>query len=187
MLLVVGLGNPDGQYKMSRHNVGFMAVDSFAHRFSFSPFSAKHQGLIAEGKIAGEKILLLKPQTYMNSSGQSVVQVAHFYKIPPENILVIHDDLDLNFAQIKMKSGGGAGGHNGLKSIDACLGSKDYYRLRIGIGRPVQKTQVVDYVLGNFSKSEQTELETLFEKIEKSMPAFIEKGQDGFLNTFKGD
>ena len=186
MFLVAGLGNPDGQYRFNRHNVGFMAVDNFAHRFSFSDFSKKHQGLIAEGKIEEEKVLLLKPQTYMNASGQSIAEVAHFYKIPMENILVIHDDLDLPFAHIKMKLGGGSAGHNGLKSIDSCLG-KDYYRLRIGIGRPVNKSQVIDYVLSNFSQTEQTELQNLFGKIEKAFPAFLKKYQDGFLNTFKGE
>lgn len=187
MFLVAGLGNPDEQYRFNRHNVGFMAVDSLAHRFSFSNFSKKHQGLIAEGEIARKKVLLLKPQTYMNASGQSVAAIARFYKIPMENILVIHDDLDLPFARIKMKLGGGSAGHNGLKSIDACLGSNAYYRLRIGIGRPMDKSQVIDYVLSNFSKAEQADLQILFKKIERAFPAFLEKYQDGFLNTFKGE
>lgn len=117
MKLIVGLGNPGSEYACSRHNVGFMAVDELAHRHSFSEFKEKFKGLIAAGEIAGEKVYLLKPQTYMNLSGESVLAVCSFYKIKPQDIIVFHDDMDLDIARVKVKTGGGSGGHNGLKVL----------------------------------------------------------------------
>lgn len=175
MFLVVGLGNPDKQYASNRHNVGFMAADEIFRRYSFVAFSKKHQGLLADGTVDGTRVLILKPQTYMNLSGDSVLATAAFYKILPENILVIHDDLDLKFGDVRLKIGGGNAGHNGLKSIDGKIG-KEYWRLRIGIGRPENKDMVSDYVLSNFSKDEQKELDVLLEKIADGLPDFFEKG-----------
>ena len=131
MLLLVGLGNPGPEYAGTRHNVGFMAVDTIVHRHGFGPLRSKFQGLISEGLISGEKILALKPLTYMNESGQSVGEAARFYKIPSENIIVCHDELDLPPGKVRVKTGGGSGGHNGIKSIDAHIGP-EYRRLRIG-------------------------------------------------------
>ena len=132
MFLVVGLGNPGEEYRNTRHNIGFMAADEIVSRYHFSAFKNKFDGLVAEGQIAGEKVLLLKPQTFMNLSGKSVVQCAFFYKILPENIIVIHDDIDLNLGHMKAKIGGGAGGHNGLKSIISALGSEGFPRVKVG-------------------------------------------------------
>jgi PTH1 family peptidyl-tRNA hydrolase len=135
MLLIAGLGNPGPQYAKNRHNVGFMAADAIARRHSFSGFSKKFRGEIAEGTLAGEKVLIIKPMTFMNLSGDSVGEAMRFYKLSPSDIIVIHDELDLAPGKLKLKTGGGHGGHNGLKSIDAHCG-KDYKRLRIGIGHP---------------------------------------------------
>ncbi|HRP78708.1 MAG TPA: aminoacyl-tRNA hydrolase, partial [Aquamicrobium sp.] len=135
MLLIAGLGNPGPKYENNRHNVGFMAADAIARRHSFSPWSRKFQGLIAEGRIGGEKVLLIKPQTFMNLSGQSVGEAMRFHKLSPADLIVLYDELDLAPAKVRIKTGGGAGGHNGIRSLDAHCG-KDYRRVRIGIGHP---------------------------------------------------
>ncbi|MDZ7603170.1 MAG: aminoacyl-tRNA hydrolase, partial [Hoeflea sp.] len=150
MLLIAGLGNPGPQYARNRHNVGFMAVDEIARRHSFSGFSKKFRGEIAEGTIADQKVLLLKPMTFMNLSGDSVGDALRFYKLSPADLIVLHDELDIAPGKLKLKTGGGNGGHNGLKSIDAHCG-KDYKRLRIGIGHPGHKDRVSPYVLGDFA------------------------------------
>ena len=138
MWLIVGLGNPGGSYARNRHNIGFMAADEIVRRHCFSPWRSKYQGQIAEGTIAGEKVLVLKPETYMNLSGQSVAAAARFHKIPNGNVIALHDEIDLPPGKVRVKKGGGAAGHNGLKSIDAHLGN-DYWRVRLGIGHPGDK------------------------------------------------
>lgn len=183
MFLIVGLGNPGAEYAGTRHNVGFMAVDALSNEFSFSPFKAKFDGLIAEGTINGEKVYLLKPQTYMNLSGNSVVKAAHFYKILPENVIVLHDDMDLPCGKIKVKCGGGSGGHNGIKSIDAAI-TPNYNRIRIGVGHPNPKnnTDVVDYVLGSFSKDDKALIENNINLIAKSIDILLKKGIAEYSN-----
>ena len=158
MLLFVGLGNPGPKYKKNRHNVGFMAVDELVRRLSFSPWKVRFSGRTSEGRIESQKILILKPETYMNESGRSVREAANFHKIPPEDIFVFHDDLDLAPGKLRVKQGGGHGGHNGLRSIDAHLG-KDYWRVRQGIGHPGDKSRVHNHVLGDFSRAESKWLE----------------------------
>ena len=153
MFLIVGLGNPGKEYALHRHNVGFMAIDTIASCYNFSDFRLKDQGMVAEGSIGSHKVLLLKPMTYMNKSGQALSAIARFYKIPIENIIVIHDELDLAPGFLKIKVGGGHGGHNGLRSIDSHVG-KEYTRIRFGIGHPGSKEKVTGYVLHNFAKSE---------------------------------
>ncbi|MCY0096175.1 aminoacyl-tRNA hydrolase [Hoeflea ulvae] len=181
MLLIVGLGNPGPQYARNRHNVGFMAADAIARRHSFSGFSKKFRGEIAEGTLAGEKALLLKPMTFMNLSGDSVGEAMRFYKLKPADIIVIHDELDLAPGKLKLKTGGGNGGHNGLKSIDAHCG-KDYKRLRIGIGHPGHKDRVNPHVLGDFAKADQDWLQPLLDAIADHAE-LIAKGDDaGFFN-----
>ncbi len=156
MWLFVGLGNPGGEYAMNRHNVGFMVLDAIKDEYpAFSPYRSKFQGKTAEGRLKNNKIMLLKPETYMNNAGQSVAKAAQFYKIEPEKIIVFHDELDINPATVRVKKGGGNAGHNGLKSIQAHLGTADFWRVRIGIGRPAHKGAVSNYVLDNFSKAEQ--------------------------------
>ncbi len=182
MFLIVGLGNPGAEYAKTRHNAGFMAVDAIAEKFSFSPFRNKFDGLIAEGRIGGEKAYLLKPQTYMNLSGNSVVKAAAFYKILPSEIVVIHDDMDLPCGRLKTKTGGGAGGHNGLKSIDAAI-TPAYHRIRIGVGHP-QGTggEVVNYVLGGFSKTDEKLIAAAINTIAETLPVLLEKGTDAYSN-----
>ena len=183
MFLVVGLGNPGAEYVATRHNVGFMAADEIHRRYNFSSFRTKFDGLIAEGQIEGEKVYLLKPQTYMNLSGNSVVKVANFYKILPQNIIVIHDDMDLPTDKIKAKLGGGAGGHNGLKSIDACI-SPNYNRIRIGVGHPQNKTgeNVINHVLSGFSKVDKINIENDIDIVADIIGILIKKGVAEFSN-----
>ncbi len=139
-----------------RHNIGFMAIDVIAIRHGFSPWRQRFKGLVSEGIIAGQKILALKPMTYMNLSGESVQAAAAFFKIPEQNIIVFHDELDLAPGKIRIKRGGGAAGHNGLRSMDQHLASPDYWRVRLGIGHPGDKNRVTGYVLGDFAKDDMT-------------------------------
>lgn len=182
MFLIVGLGNPGAEYADTRHNVGFMAADEIARSYKFSPFKAKFDGLIAEGNIDNEKVLILKPQTFMNLSGNSVVKAAMFYKILPENIIVIHDDMDLSPTQIKAKIGGGAGGHNGLKSIDSHI-TPNYNRIRLGVGHPVgQGEEVVNHVLSRFSKIEREILDKNIVLIADTISILIKDGVAAYSN-----
>ena len=181
MYLLVGLGNPGDKYKDNRHNAGFMVVDQIASDNIMPAFKSKFNGEITEGRIANKKVLLLKPLTYMNDSGISVRKCADFYKIPPENIIVFHDELDLAPSKIKVKQGGGTGGHNGLKSIDAHLGNKDYWRVRLGIGHPGDKNRVSGYVLNDFSKEEQKWLENWIYVLSKHVGYLIEDKQDEYM------
>ena len=183
MFLVVGLGNPGAEYANTRHNVGFMAADEIHRRYNFSAFRAKFDGLIAEGNIEGEKVYLLKPQTFMNLSGNSVVKAASFYKILPQNVVVIHDDMDLPIDKMKAKIGGGAGGHNGLKSIDSCI-TPNYNRIRLGIGHPNIKTEevVVNHVLSSFSKADKAILEQNIDIVADLLPILLKKGVAEFSN-----
>ncbi|WP_284258610.1 aminoacyl-tRNA hydrolase [Acidocella aquatica] len=152
MFLWVGLGNPEPAMARQRHNIGFMAIDVIARRHGFSPWRQRFKGHVSEGVIAGHKILALKPMTYMNLSGESVQAAATFFKIPPADITVFHDDLDLAPGKIRVKKGGGAAGHNGLRSMDQHLNTPDYWRVRLGIGHPGEKHRVTGHVLGDFTK-----------------------------------
>jgi PTH1 family peptidyl-tRNA hydrolase len=181
MRLLVGLGNPGSRYAMTRHNVGFMAVDAIAARYRFAPFRAKFQGTISEGTVGDAKVLLLKPETYMNASGDSVGAAARFYKIDLSEIAVIHDDIDLADGKLRVKRGGGAGGHNGLRSIDDTLGP-DYWRVRIGIGHPGMKELVEAYVLQNFTAEERQWLEPLIGAIAEAAPVLAADDTGAFMS-----
>lgn len=182
MFLIVGLGNPGAEYAGTRHNVGFMAADFLYQKFNFAPFRDKFDGEIAEGKIGGEKVYLLKPQTYMNLSGNSVVKAAHFYKILPENIIVIHDDLDLPVGKVKAKLGGGAGGHNGIKSIDAAI-TPNYNRIRIGVGHPQTGGEaVVNHVLSRFGKADEDVIYNEIEIVASLIEVLMKDGIAAFCN-----
>jgi len=181
MLLLVGLGNPGAGYSENRHNIGFMAVDEIVRRHSFSPWRKKFQAEVAEGTVGGVKVLAIKPQTYMNRSGQSVGDAVRFYKVDPENVVVIHDELDLPLGRLKVKKGGGHGGHNGLRDIDAHIG-KEYRRIRLGIGHPGDKDQVTGHVLSDFAKGERPLLDKLMDEISHEFPS-VAKGDDAnFMN-----
>ena len=160
MRLFVGLGNPGPRYVANRHNIGFMAVEAIARRHGFAPWRRGFQGVATEGTIASEKILLLLPGTFMNESGQAVAEAAHFYKLGAEDITVLHDEVELPPAKVRLKSGGGNAGHNGLRSITAHIGN-DYRRVRLGVGHPGVKELVHGHVLGDFSKAEREWVEAL--------------------------
>jgi PTH1 family peptidyl-tRNA hydrolase len=155
MQLWVGLGNPELGMARNRHNIGFMALDVIAIRHGFSPWRQRFKGLVAEGVVGQHKVLALKPQTYMNASGESVQAAAAFYKLAPEDITAFHDELDLVPGKMRMKRGGGSAGHNGLRSMDRMLGTPEYWRVRLGIGHPGEKERVLGHVLGDFGKADR--------------------------------
>jgi len=189
MKLLVGLGNPGAQYAGNRHNIGFMAIDAIADATGVSNWKSKHAGLLAEASIGGERALLLKPQTYMNKSGDSVQQVARFYKIENPDIIVFYDELDLAPGKVRVKVGGGNGGHNGLRSIDPQIGL-DYKRVRLGIGHP-GKEFVTHHVLGDFAKADRAWLTPLLDEIAHQVPLLLKGDDSGFMNKLalavKGD
>ncbi|OLP59400.1 aminoacyl-tRNA hydrolase [Xaviernesmea oryzae] len=181
MRILAGLGNPGAQYAGHRHNIGFMALDAIHRRHGFSPWSKKFKGEIAEGTLGGEKVLLIKPQTFMNLSGESVGEALRFYKLAPADLTVIYDELDLAPGRARIKVGGGHGGHNGIKSIDAHCGT-DYRRLRLGIGHPGSKERVNGHVLGDFAKADRSWLEPLLDALADHADLLIRGEDSQFLN-----
>lgn len=182
--LIVGLGNPGADYLLNRHNIGFMAADRLAEDLRASAWQKKFKGQIATGTLQDKTVLLLKPSTYMNLSGESVAEALRYYKLAPENVIVIHDDIDLAAADVRVKQGGGHGGHNGLKSIDAHIG-KDYWRVRLGVGRPEHKGDVTNFVLGNFAKADQAWLAPLLDALTQALPSLLKADAQGFLQALK--
>lgn len=180
MHLAVGLGNPGTNYANNRHNVGFMALDAIVARWKFGPWRARFQGHMCEGDIGGERVLALRPATFMNLSGQSVSEAARFFKVPIENVYVFYDELELAPGRIKAKRGGGNAGHNGLKSIDAHLGP-DYWRIRIGIGHPGDKNRVSGYVLQDFAKDDAAWREPLLDAIAEAVPLLVAGDENKFM------
>jgi PTH1 family peptidyl-tRNA hydrolase len=180
MRLIVGLGNPGARYERNRHNIGFMAVDAIVRRHSFPAFRPRFKGEFAEGTIAGEKVMLLKPQTFMNDSGEAVGAAARFYKIAPHEIAVIYDDLDLAEGKVRVKRGGGSAGHNGIRSIDALFGN-DYWRVRIGIGHPGVKELVLAYVLQNFPMEDMAWVGPVLDAIAQAAPLLVADDASGFM------
>ena len=172
MKLIVGLGNPGGEYKNTRHNVGFIFLNSFLSKESLSLDKKKFKGHYIEYSVNGNKAILLEPQTYMNLSGDSIIEFARYYKIDNEDILIIHDDLDLEVGKIRIRSKGSSGGHNGLKSIIARLGNENFKRVRIGIGKD-SNIPVVDYVLGKFSNEDMEILNKKMDVVNKVIEDFI--------------
>ncbi len=190
MILLVGLGNPGDRYRDTRHNVGFMALDLIAERWGRPPWRSKFHAETAQVDVPGgredaERAILLKPQTYMNRSGDSVQPAAAFYKVRPENVVVVHDELDLPFGQVRLKAGGGAAGHNGLRSISLRLGTNDYTRVRIGIGRPPPDFHGsgADYVLQGFSPAEQADLAEVVQGAASAIEMFAREGLSAAMNT----
>jgi len=181
MLIIAGLGNPGGKYAAHRHNIGFMAADEIVRRHSFGPWKSKHKAEISDGTINGEKVLVVKPQTYMNESGQAVGEILRFYKESINNLVVIYDELDLAPGKVRMKTGGGSGGHNGIKSIDAHCG-KDYRRMRLGIGHPGHKDRVTNHVLGDFAKADHTWLDPLLQAIADNAGELANGKDANFMN-----
>ena len=182
MRLVVGLGNPGSRHAKNRHNIGFMAVAAIARRYGFARFRSRFKGELAEGVIAGERRLLLCPQTFMNASGESVLAAMSFYRIAPGEIVVIHDELDLRPGKVRVKQGGGNAGHNGLRSIDAMIGA-DFWRIRLGIGHPGVKELVHPYVLQNFTAEEmQLWVVKLVDALAETIPWLLDGAPDAFMS-----
>ncbi len=186
MILVVGLGNPGDRYRDTRHNVGFMVVDLIAERWGRAVWRQKFQGETAQAEAAGgaTKVALLKPLTFMNLSGKSVQAAAAFYKVAPADVVVVHDELDVPFGQIKLKSGGGDAGHNGLKSVTAQLGTNAYQRVRVGIGRPPSdfRGDTADYVLRAFAPAEQADLADVVEHAANAVEMIVSHGISAAMN-----
>ena len=184
MLMIVGLGNPGAQYHLNRHNIGFMAVDAIADHFGFGPEKSKFNGLLREGRIDGHKVVCVKPQTFMNLSGPCVAHTAMFYKIPLPKVVVFHDELDLPPGDVRMKTGGGDAGHNGLKSITQHMGA-GYRRVRLGIGHPGDRDRVSGYVLGNFTANELVWLEPLLTALAAEAPRLAQSDDAGYVKAIK--
>jgi PTH1 family peptidyl-tRNA hydrolase len=179
--LIVGLGNPGPRHERNRHNIGFMAADAIVRRHRFGPWRGKFQSAIAEGAVgAGERVYAQKPETYMNASGDALGAVARFYKIAPEEIAVIYDEIDLAPGKLRVKRGGGAAGHNGIRSIDAAIG-EDYWRVRLGIGHPGLKELVQPYVLLNFTAEEMAWVMPLVEAVAEAQPLLVAEDAPGFM------
>jgi peptidyl-tRNA hydrolase, PTH1 family len=181
MRLLVGLGNPEPRHAKNRHNIGFMAVDALVRRHEFAPFRAKFSGAYAEGTVAGERVIALKPMTFMNLSGDSVGAAARFYKIDPAEIAVIHDELDLAEGKLRVKRGGGTAGHNGLRSIEDAIGP-DFWRVRLGIGHPGVKELVLPYVLQNFDAEEMSWVTPLVDAVAEALPLLVKDDAPGFMS-----
>lgn len=185
MYLVVGLGNPGRQYDMTRHNIGFVVIDHLADKLGIKVKKLKFKAIYGEGVIGGEKVLLVKPQTYMNLSGESVRDFVNFYKIPNENIIIIHDDISLAAGRLRIREKGSAGGHNGLKSIIYQLSTDEFIRIKIGVGTPENKDhELADYVLGRFTKEEIPVLEESIIKASMSVEEIIKNGAQSAMNKF---
>jgi PTH1 family peptidyl-tRNA hydrolase len=180
-LLIAGLGNPGAEYARNRHNAGFMAVDTIHASYDFMPWRVRFHGLISEGTLGGRKTYLLKPQTYMNESGLSIGPAMRFFKLPVSALVVIHDEIDLAAAKLKVKTGGGDAGNNGARSVTAALGP-DYRRVRIGIGHPGEKGRVHGHVLGNFSKADEQWLVPMLTAIAEVAPLLARDDDVGFMN-----
>ena len=181
MLLFVGLGNPGARYAGNRHNIGFMAVEAIAKRHGFAPWRRRFQGVTTEGNIDGKKVLLLLPGTFMNESGRAVAEAANFYKIGLQDIVVLHDELELPPGKVRIKAGGGNAGHNGLRSVSEHM-SNDYRRMRIGIGHPGAKELVHSYVLSDFAKAERPWVETLCDAVADNAGLLARNQDSSFQN-----
>ncbi|RGY96267.1 aminoacyl-tRNA hydrolase [Clostridium sp. AM58-1XD] len=186
MYLIAGLGNPTKQYEGTRHNAGFSVIDVLAGKLGISVNENKHKGLIGRGMAGSEKVILLKPQTFMNLSGESVRAVSDFYKIEPENIIIIYDDIDLAPGHLRVRAKGSAGGHNGIKSIIAHLGTQEFPRVRVGVGAKPDRMDLADYVLGRFPQVEKQVMEDAFEAAAQAAVTIVEEGTDTAMNRFNG-
>lgn len=184
--LIAGLGNPGPDYRQNRHNVGFMVVDALASALNIPIQRVEMRALVGKGAIAEERLILAKPQTYMNNSGMSVASLVRFYKIPLEQLLIVHDDLDLPFGTLRLRPFGGTGGQRGMESIVEKLATRDFPRLRVGIGRPPGRMDPADYVLHNFNPDQQDLLPEVLERAVKAIRMYILQGIETAMNEFNG-
>ena len=184
MYLIVGLGNPEQEYSNTRHNMGFDTINQISTKYNIETKKSKFQGLYGKGKIEDEDVILLKPQTYMNLSGICIKQFVEFYKIDKEEILIIYDDMDIEPGKIKIKKKGSSGGHNGMKSIIQELGTEEFHRIRIGIGKPLEEQDKINYVIGKIQQQEILKLHEGVEEAEKAVVEIIKNGIDIAMNKF---
>jgi PTH1 family peptidyl-tRNA hydrolase len=182
--LIVGLGNPGTRYENTRHNVGFLALDYISAKYAIKTDKLKHKSLIGDGNIGGQKVILVKPQTFMNSSGEAVRDLVEWYKIPLSNLIVIYDDIDLPAGRIRLRPKGSAGTHNGMRSILYQIQSEDFMRIRVGISRPPENWDLVDYVLGRFNSDERKSVEESIEKIAEAVAVIISEGIETAMNRY---
>lgn len=182
MKLIVGLGNPGSKYARNRHNIGYMALDQIAADHGFGPWKSKHQGVFSEGRLGTDKAILLKPETYMNNSGQSVQSAMRFYKLEPSDVIVLHDEIDLAPGKVRCKSGGGHAGHNGLRSVHAHIGA-EYDRVRMGVGHPGHKDAVPGYVLRDFPKADEDWLDDVLRGVSDGIGDLVAGDSGKFLNA----
>ena len=186
MLIIAGLGNPGREYENTRHNAGFMVLDALADKLGADISERKHKALCGKAVIGGQKVILLKPQTYMNSSGESIRAAADYYKVAPEDILVIYDDISLAPGQLRIRAKGSAGGHNGIKNIIAQLGTQNFYRIKVGVGAKPKGWDLADYVLGRFSSKEREVVDAAIQDAADAVEMIIEKGIDAAMNHYNG-
>ena len=186
MYLIVGLGNPGKQYDMTRHNIGFHTIDYIADKYGAKLTKLKFKAVYGEATISGEKVYLVKPQTYMNLSGESVREAADFYKVDPEHIIVIYDDISLDVGQLRIRKKGSAGGHNGIKNIIAHLGTQEFPRIKVGVGDKPPRMDLADYVLSRFSKEDREKMEQAFKDAAEAVEVMIAEGPDAAMNRFNG-
>jgi PTH1 family peptidyl-tRNA hydrolase len=182
--LIAGLGNPGRQYRSNRHNVGFMVLDKLAERLGVSFSRVESQALVTKADFEGNRLILVKPQTFMNLSGQAVVSLARFYKVPDDNLMVVFDDVDLPFGMLRLRPGGGSGGQKGMASIIERLGTQDFPRLRFGIDRPPGRMDAADYVLQDFSRSQIEFLPSLLDRAVEAILLFVDQGLEAAMNKF---
>ena len=186
MKLIVGLGNPEARYDGTRHNVGFDVIDLMADKFGIGLDTVKHKGIYGKGKIEGQTVILLKPMTYMNLSGESVSQVAAYYKIAPEDIIVVYDDINLDVGRLRVRGKGSAGGHNGIKNIIAHLHTEDFPRVRVGIGKKPPKMDLADYVLSHFSDEEVKSMQEGYERASEAVLLMVNDDLERAMNDYNG-
>ena len=186
MYIIVGLGNPGDKYEKTRHNVGFNVIDLLAKEYSIDVSKIKHKALIGEGRVGTEKVILVKPMTYMNLSGESVADICNYYNIDLENLIVIYDDIDLDVGKIRIRKKGSGGTHNGMRSIVKCLGTTDFPRVRVGVSKPEPGRDLANFVLSRFSKDEEVDLKDGFDKAVKAIDCIIREDIDLSMNKFNG-
>ena len=187
MYIIAGLGNPTREYEKTRHNVGFEVIDVLADMLGTTVEEKKFKGCYGRGIIGGEKVLLFKPQTFMNLSGESIRAASDFYKVDPEHIIIIYDDISLDVGQLRIRKKGSAGGHNGIKNIIAHLGTQEFPRIKVGVGDKPKKMDLADYVLSRFSKEDRAAMEDAFKEAAKAVEVMITEGMDTAMNQFNGN
>lgn len=186
MYIIVGLGNPGQKYDQTRHNVGFDAIDKLANKHGIKVDKLKHRALLGEGRIGNDKVLLVKPQTYMNLSGESLASICGYYKVDLENLIVMYDDIDLDVGKLRIRKKGSAGSHNGMRSIVKCLGSTEFPRIRIGVSKPPQGKDLADFVLSRFSKEDRVYVEESLDRAVLTVEEIIATDMDMAMNKYNG-